>query len=393
MKIGLLIPELKKGGAENVVARLSKKFHEMNIEVYVIVFSSKTVTCDFGGELISLESNFYGNPFLKLIEIYKRAKSLKRIKKENKFDYVISFLPNADIINILSKSTEKTFISVRNHPSKSLKGFYGCFYKIVTRQFYKRADRIIAVSNVIKKDLIQNFQIPECKVEVIYNSYPIDEIINLSNEPLECNEELLFRGQTIISVGRLTKQKGQLHLLRAFKYLSSISPDIQMILIGDGELKEELNSTINNLGLKQKVHLLGHKSNPYKYLRNADVFVLSSLYEGFPNALSEAMICKTPAISTNCESGPYEIMIKNHEDVIEEKHTNTIVTRNGILVPPFSSYKINDSDTVKEKELANQLKYLLNNESLRYKISQNAYNRISEFHINNIIEQWMELFS
>jgi glycosyltransferase involved in cell wall biosynthesis len=142
---------------------------------------------------------------------------LRKIKEERNFDYVISFLPNADIINTYQNLTEKTFISVRNHPSKSLKGFYGNLYKVVTRQLYKHADRIIAVSNEIKKDLVLNFQIPGKKIEVIYNSYPIDEIISYSKEGLDHDEEILFKGPTIVSVGRLSKQKGQLHLLRLLR--------------------------------------------------------------------------------------------------------------------------------------------------------------------------------
>lgn len=393
MKIGLLIPELKKGGAENVVSRLSIKFQEMNMDVSVIVFNSKHLACDFGGELISLESNFYRNPLLKLLEIYKRVKRLKKIKNEKKFDCVVSFLPNADIINILSKSNEKTFVSVRNHPSKSLKGMYGNIYKLATGQLYVHADKIIAVSKEIKNDLVLNFHLQENKVEVIYNAYPIDEIIALSNEKLDDNEEELFKGKTVVSVGRLTKQKGQFHLLRAFRNLANSSPDLKLILIGDGELKEALKLAIINLGLEQQVYMLGIKANPYKYMKNSSIFVLSSLYEGFPNALCESMICETPVISTNCNSGPYEIMVKSKLDIIEEKPNKTIVTRNGILVPPFISHEITNDDNENEEILANELRYLLNNESLYSEIKYNAFNRISEFHISKIIDQWINLFS
>src|SRR5690625_2500259 len=133
----------------------------------------------------------------------------------------------------------------------------------------------------------------------MYNFYYIEGINELAKEPVEQRFELLFDHPTIITVGRLTKQKGHWHLIRAFKIVKNEIPNAKLVILGDGPLKSYLISLSKQLELEDDVYFLGFQKNPFKYLVNSDVYAFPSLYEGFPNALCEAMACGLPVISTD----------------------------------------------------------------------------------------------
>ncbi len=193
--------------------------------------------------------------------------------------------------------------------SKEKNYLYRNLFILVLRWLLPRADRIVFVSQDLKKNHVNYFNLSRKKSIVIYRAVKINNnylLGNLKNEELDENIK-------IISVGRFDRQKDFFTLLYAFAEVHKNNPDLQcsLILIGDGELKRELMDLRSKLQLNNYVHFLGWKNNIYSYLKSADIFVFSSFYEGFPNVILEAMKCGLPIIATNSPFGVEEIISHN----------------------------------------------------------------------------------
>lgn len=151
-------------------------------------------------------------------------------------------------------------------------------------------------------------------------------------------------------------------------------PDIQLVILGQGVYYNKLEKLVQSLNLKECVHLMGAKSNPYKYMYNADIFVLTSLYEGFPNVLVEAMSVGLPIVSVDCKSGPRELL---NDDVNITIKNNYFLADYGILTPDF--LEDNCSEFIKEKFLKEAIIKLLKNKKLYCRYRELSINRSKEF--------------
>jgi glycosyltransferase involved in cell wall biosynthesis len=169
----------------------------------------------------------------------------------------------------------------------------------------------------------------------------------------------------LVSVGRLTKQKGYPYLIRAFSLVKQTLP-CRLLIIGSGEDEGTLLQAVNELGLWNDIEFLGFQRNPFKYMARSDLFILASLYEGFGNVIVEAMTLGLPVISTDCQSGPSEI--------IENK-------KNGVLVP------VKD-----EKAMAEAILDVLTNDGLRRYLCEGAKSRSHFFALSHIVEQYSNIF-
>lgn len=380
--IAILVPTLAGGGAERVAGNISKGLSK-SFNIDLIVYDGNQVEYDYSGNLISLDSKLYKTPIGKSFGVVKKVFQIRKIKKERNIDATISFLDNANIINILSRRNDKVLISVRNFKSSEGKGFYGKVGNFLIKIFYNKSDTVIACSEVIREDLIQNFNVKENKVVTIYNPYDIDKIQSMAKEDISNDGRI--KGRYLINVGRLTYQKGQEHLLRAFKLVLETINDINLVIVGQGELESKLKNEAKELGIEQNVVFLGFEKNPFKYVSKSEGFVLSSLYEGFPNCLVEAMVCGVPIISSDCKSGPREILTDNFKDFRIDKDSKE--EKYGIIVPDFSD---NLNIQHKEQELANAIIKLLNNKELKTRYIGASNNRHKDFSLDNISSQFKE---
>lgn len=354
MNLFFLINSLAGGGAENVLIRILPFLKPQKI--FLI---EKEIKYQVDEKLIeSLSSHTQKtNPILKtlFIPIY----SFRFSKKINKNSVVLSFLERANFTNILAKSFShhKAIISVHMNVLEGNKGLR-IFNRLLIRIFYPKADLIIAVSEGVKTSL-KKIGIPKEKIKVIYNPFPIQEIRENSKESLEKYDKL-FKFPIIINVGRLTKPKGQWYLIRIFKELKKYFPSFKIVIIGDGELKDDLVNLSKSLGLKTfvwdknnfsldfDIYFLGFQKNPYKFIKKSKIFILSSLWEGFSNVLIESLACETPIISTDCRSGPREILVP--ETDFNQQTSKPEFGKYGILMPVFDNKFKNTSDTLDEKE-------------------------------------------
>lgn len=389
--LAIVIPLLTGGGAERVVSNLSLYLSDDKYRKYIIINDDEIIEYPYKGKLISLKSKAISNIFGKIFNIIKRVFKLKIIKKKYKINTTISFLSGANIINILSKKNDKVVVSVRNFVSKSSNDFYGKILRFSIKLFYNKADIIVVVSKAIKNDLVNNYALEEKKIRVIYNLYDIEKIQSLSQEKVEDGYTHIFSNPTIITVGRLSKQKGQWHLIRAFKKVKDEIPDAKLVILGQGELEDYLKQLTVDLGLEKDVFFLGFQKNPFKYIAKSTIYVFPSLYEGFPNALCEAMACGTPVISSDCKSGPREILAPDTD--VNKEARGIEYEKYGILVPVCDGkmYKYNDELTYQERILSGSIIELLVNTDLLEKYSLRAIKRVNDFRKENIIKIWEQL--
>lgn len=387
--MAFLIGTLSDGGAERVVSNLSLYLPD-EIEREIILFGSKSkIDYPYEGNIIYLDSDSPKGLISKCLTFLKRILALKKFKKQNKDTLMISFLEYPNLMNTLSGITNNSIVSVRNFMSvKHSRGLKSFFWNATIKYLYKKVRNIVVVSNEMKNDLIENYQIPSEKIIVIYNSYPIEKIVKSSEEEMTIEYNSIFNNPTIITAGRLENQKGQQHLLNAFSIVKKKIPNAQLVLLGEGNLETNLRTLSKELNIEDNVHFLGFQSNPFKFISRSKVFVMTSYFEGFPNALAEAMACRIPVISTDCKSGPREILApyENGEEIEYDFKNNQ---RYGMLIPVITK----GNAEIVENLIASRIIELLNNSEMHKYYSEKSFERIDDFNINKIIDDWSKLMN
>lgn len=367
-KIVILINSLESGGAERVVSNLLNDFVDRYDCYLILIHKNIFYTLDSRVKILNLneQKNLLGiKKFLRLpILAYK----LSKLIKEYKFDQVISFLSRSNYINILSNILIKheTIINERAMPSLQYEyGINGKINKILIKTLYPRACLCLSNSYGNMMDLKNNYNV--VKIEYIHNLFDIETIEALSKKDIEFQKKRF----TFVTVGRLDSGKNHKLLIEAVKDFNA-----DLWIIGDGELKEGLQKYINELNLNDKVYLLGKKENPFSFLSKADCFVFSSNYEGFPNVLVEALACGLPIISTDCQSGPREILAPT-SNISFQLNDKIEFAEYGILVP------IKNVEKLKEA-----MNLLINDKNLRKDYEEKGNFRANDFKIEKIIKQY-----
>lgn len=390
-----LINSLAGGGAENVVLRLSRA---LNPKAIFLLERDVDYHVD-GINIIYLSQHTkHTSPVLKTGYIPIYAKRLA--EKVDSNGVVISFLERANFVNVIAKklSKHRSIISVRTDPVSSHKGIRR-INKLLVRFLYAKSDLIVSASRGIEENLVK-LGIPESIVRVIYNPYNLREIKMLAEQNID---SVLSKAQYVINVGRLSYPKGQWYLIRIFKEVKKKFPNLKLLILGDGELKEYLVRISDGLGLKTyvwsrdeidegyDVYFMGFQENPYRYLAKAKLFIFTSLWEGFPNALVEAMACGVPVISADCRSGPREILAPN----TDFRHQTDVPewAEYGVLMPVFENKFLGPKDELTKRESiwADVVVKMLNDKYLRREYSKKAEKRAYEFNVDIIIKQWAKL--
>ncbi|NJK47672.1 glycosyltransferase [Candidatus Gracilibacteria bacterium] len=251
---------------------------------------------------------------LKASGFLSTTKALMRYLRQERPVVLLSALHYANEIALLAKrfagvstrvivSEHNTFSIAIRRTSISKRRFLPFF----VRYFYPWADAIVAVSEGVAKDLAQNTGLPIESIQTIYNPIITPEIFVKAKEPLDSPWFTSGEPPVILGVGKLEVQKDFTTLIRAFARIRQTRP-ARLMILGWGPDLPKLEALVQELGLEEDVSLLGYVDNPYPYMARADVFALSSKWEGFGNVLVESMALGTPVVSTNCKSGPAEIL-------------------------------------------------------------------------------------
>jgi len=396
-KIAFVIATLNKGGAERNVSNIVTHLPD-DYEADIILNDTSDIAYPYKGNIISLGMK----PQINKVNIWyqfkvliKRIRVLKRLKKTNNYEAVFSFADSASVANILSGNKYcKTIVSVRNNLTKAESSWaYRYFVNPLARCLYNKADKIVAVSKGIEWDLVNNLNIKKKLVTTIYNGIDAQIVDDKMREEVSWEEQKIRDTKyTLITVGRLVNQKGQWHLIRALSILSEKNVDFKLLVLGQGELKNYLEGLVNDLGLRDRVYFLGFCENPFKYFKLADVCVVPSMYEGFGNALIEAMCCGVPCISTDHDSGARELLAPDTE-LTYKNITGIEYAKYGVVVPVCDGkyYQSFEVLTDEEKILGKAICELLSNEDILEEYRAKLKERIVQFDIHEVVKQWIHL--
>jgi glycosyltransferase involved in cell wall biosynthesis len=330
MKILLVIPTMTQGGAERVMSVLANDWADKGHDIVLVLLAKGEKAYSLRENIKIIELGFENRG--KLTRIFDELKiffSLRKILKTESHDFVLSFMAKYNSFTLLAASfvNLNVYVSDRNNPKNKLPLFTSLLRKLT----YKHAQGIIA-QTALAKEIIKK-ETGNKNIEIIPN--PI-KVINFYND--------VKREKIILNIGRLHSQKGQIYLLEIFAKVKSA--DWKLVILGSGHLLESLQMKAKELQIEDQVDFRGNVSNVDEWYARSSIFAFTSLYEGFPNALAEAMAAGLPCISFDCETGPSEL-IKDAE--------------NGYLVP------VRDLDAFTDK-----LELLMRNNELRKKIGNEA---------------------
>lgn len=310
MKILFLINSMAGGGAERVVKTLSEHYINKGFKVTIVTLEDEKKEDYNLNEKIKKQTigpSIMNKGLFKILSLPIQALKFKKIYLKENPDLAISFLVRSNYVNVLSgKIGKKTPIVISERTNADMrynqKSVKGKIMRKLISILYPKSSKVIAISTGVKKSLI-NLNIKTEKIKVIPNPQDLRSIKELSHEPnlIEFDKNKKY----IVTMGRLIESKDQKTLIQAIAHLKR--NDIQLIIIGEGPKKEELKLLSKKLKITDKVFFIGWIKNPFPIIKNADIFVLPSKFEGFGNVIVEAMACQIPVISSNC-SGPREIL-------------------------------------------------------------------------------------
>ena len=303
--IAHFIPTMHGGGAERVVINLLEGKTAHNLPLELVLASAEGPYLDKIPDSVRLIDLKAGRVFTSILPLVKYLRT-------HKPKVLISHMGHANVIALIANylSGTNTPIIVVEHNTFSAATPKNRRAKLVApmmKWLYPYADSVVTVSQAAAHDLEQGLGLPANSVQTIYNPIVSDRLtVQAQQKPdhpwLQPNSP-----PVAIAVGRLTEQKDFTTLIKAFAVVRQ-SQDARLIILGEGELRPQLEALIKELNLTDTVALPGFVTNPYAYLKAAQAFILSSRWEGLPTVLVEAMACGTPVIATDCPSGPREIL-------------------------------------------------------------------------------------
>jgi len=309
-KIALFVPTLRGGGAERIMINLARGFIQLGIDVDLVVRAEGIFISDVPDSvrLINLHTERMLTTLPRLIQYLRREKPdamLSAIEHT-----CIAALIAAQIAKVNTRMivTVHNTLSLNRNENLSIARFV---MPMLMKKLYPKANAIVVVSEAARDDFLRNFRLNRKKVSVIYNPVVTPELFEKAKQPSTHPWLSQDSPPVILGVGRLTKQKDFTTLIRAFALVCNQQP-AKLIIIGEGNERKKLEQLSINLRVSKDVDIHGFVENSFSYMANAAVFVLSSAWEGLPTALIEALAIGTPIVSTDCPSGPREIL-KNGE--------------------------------------------------------------------------------
>ena len=303
-RIAIFVPSLRGGGAERVMVTLANGFAERGHRVDLVLVQAEGPYLPEVCSAVRIVNLNKGRVLASLVPL---ARYLRRERPHA----MVSALNHANIIAILARKLSgvptRLVVSERN----SLTGLQGTrtgrrMLRLM-RRFYPLADGVVAVSRAMAAELHEQLDIPLDRISAIPNPVDIDAIRAQARSVPDHPWLKSDQPPVILAVGRLEPQKDYPTLLEAFARVRK-NNDARLVILGEGSLRAELEERIRHLGLQDVVDMPGFQSNPFGWMAACSVYVLSSRYEGFPNSLVQAMACGAKVVSTDCPTGPVEIL-------------------------------------------------------------------------------------
>lgn len=361
IKIFFFLSNLAGGGAQHTMVNILKSIDKNS-------FTSTLVLLDYdpNDAYVSLLPDG-----IKIINLNSRARyaawKIKKIIEDKQPDMLFSTIPQVNFAvwlgNKISFKKSKMILRETNYREKGINTT--TFRQKLYRKIYRDADRVIGLSDGVTEHMIKIYQLDSTKVVRIYNPVDIEEIEARCKDSCELKYCKSFK---LIACGRLVKQKNYPVLIKALIKLKQKGyTDFELFIMGAGPDEKTLQRMISNYALNEQVKLIGFQNNPYAYMRQADLFVLSSLWEGFANVVVEAMVCGTPVLAADCPHGPREILKDGAY---------------GWLVPTNSN----------PDQFSITLEHLMHQHDEIEQMSNKVCERAKDFDVKNIVRQYEMVF-
>lgn len=381
-RIMLIVPMLDQGGLERVCAATAQLL-KTEYEVHLVVFNATGMIYDVSGiDVIDLKLGAVDGKIGKIVNVFKRVRHVKKLKKQFHIQLSYSFGPTANIVNVLSKHQDFIWAGIRGYGALSNKGSM----KLVC----KLADRVISCTKIMEQQI--NIQFAPRQSAALYNPCDLVQIKKLAAQRTSEEFDSFFErsGKIVVSMGREHDVKGFWHLMKAVSLVKKEIPSVKLMIIGAGDYSE-YKILADNLGMHDDVLFTGVQTNPFAFLARSDVYALTSESEGFPNALIEAMAAGLPCISVNCLTGPAEILHHDYKQCADEN--KTFYADYGVLTGIFRGKKDMNAANITEEEkcFAEELKKLLIDDKRYQSLKEAALMRAEQFGMENYFREIRKL--
>jgi len=385
-RIFLLINTLKYGGAERIVADLSVFLEKHGHEVHILLMDHRDIAYKYGGIVHKLT---YFRKISLLVTLQNIIMTLFYNLKLRP-DITISHMEYFNCVNMISSVFGKKIPVFHNYMIESQRDptFRNRLMDKIVRWRHKDIYKAIVVSKEMIGKMSENYKIPCEKIKCIYNAFDIDGITKKAGERIFKRDTPFMNDKTFINVSRFVEQKSLHKLVLAFSRLILNFPDANLVFIGDGPDRKKLQELINAMGMQENVLITGFIENPYKLVAHARAFVFSSYYEGFGNVLVEAMSAGACVISTDCKSGPREIIAPNTTGITD----GVELCEYGILTTPPDGEWTTEIDKV-VMDLQKAMELVISDETLCDKYKKQSLKRAQDFKYECMYPDWLEIIN
>jgi len=374
-RIGIFLYSMAAGGAERVVSVLLPELARRYEVTLFLMNETLFYPVPDEVEIVWLERSRPDEAgWRKLFKLPWLAWRYRRLLESYKIELSLSLMNRPNYINVLAKmigTSCKVVISERTAPLEIYGGSHmkNRISRWLIRRLYPRADSVVVNAYGIFEDLKKNFAIPEKNITIIPNPINLETIPYPKHQTNKNNDPFVF-----LAVGRLERQKNHALLIKALA--QSKHQNTVLSIYGEGPLRPELEALIARCGLKDRVHLAGRTDEIFYKMQSADCLLLGSDFEGFPNVLVEALACGLPVISTDCISGPREILAEEKEYDTPTRHFR--IVQYGILVEK------NNTDA-----MSAAMDEVYRNKTLREHLKKLGPKRAKAFAHRNIAKQFI----
>lgn len=385
MNIAIIISSLTGGGAERIAQIVGNYYVDQGDTVYYFILN-RQITQDYAvkGKIIyaDIDLNAGRSHAQKMIRLLLSSLKIRVLKFKYKIDAAVSFMEDANYLNVLSKGRELVITRVCHtlsaYETLYPKSFY--YKKNIVSFFYKKADKVIVLSDDGYHEMRSRYGIPGSR---------LIKIPNISNGITNVNDgrEWEYGDKVLICAGRLFFIKQQERIIRAFSYAHQKEPDATLIILGKGPQLRYLKHLCRKCAVQDHVLFLGFTDEPTWYFSHARAYVIASKTEGFSNAMVEAMGCGTPVITTDSPGSCGEIVGKPKG---MGKANTMMLCRYGILTPDMPMDQLNEKSPLCEEEtlLGEAMLAILTNEDLYQKYRKASLNRAEMFCFDKVIKKW-----
>jgi glycosyltransferase involved in cell wall biosynthesis len=389
----IIIPNLGPGGAQKVFHQ-QLQFLSAQFNVWGCVFNrSGFLPVDMNNDrILSLDVPAGKNIPEKVTFFRRRIKRLRDLKRKLQIDLAISHLEGADYVNYYSRLDEKVVCWVHGtkRHDRNIRGGIGLIRAgLLMPAVYGNADRVVAVSMGIADELRKAIRMDPSRLRVVYNGFDVEAIRRSSQASIDAAFMPLFSGNVLVTHCRLAPQKNLKALIALMPGILA-KEQVRLVILGDGDLRHELIEYARSIGLKVveptesltagewQVCFAGYQDNPYPFLRYSTIFMMTSLWEGFPLALCEAMACGLPVVAADCFTGPREILAPAEE----QQTTKDVKGPFGVLMP-----LVYHDQNPSLEAWATAVVGLLRDEKRRSALGELGQKRVRHFDLGNSIAQ------